>query len=842
MNKDESVKRHSAYNVFRASCFFCLLLLTVSGCGGGGGSTSSTPTGTVTGTVSLPANTNAKLFEASKPFYARLLSAPAHAAVITDLTTLTIKIGSATTNPDTNGSYTLTLAEGTNLELTVTAPSGNVVLQAIIPSVTAGSATSQTVDSTSTAVALLWKSNTNLSLAQIQTLPAFTNVKNAVESALTDVVVDSISANTSVTSAVQTAVTPALTSITLSPSSVTLISGASQTFTATGLDQYGNILSFTPTLAVTPSGLGSISSSGVFTAVKTGTGTITVTGGNNVSASASITVTTGALNSLVISPTSVTLYKNDTQQFTVYGVDASGNAKERKFITVSPAWSVTGSVGTLDTSGLFTASAQGTGQVKAETLKSDGTAISIASDVTVSNRSPVISSGPTASTSSISAGSTTTISVTASDADNDSLTYTFSATGGTLSPSTVTGSGTATVTYTAPSTGGTYTITVTVTDGKGGSASGNTTVTVKSVAKQVSAGINHTCVLDTSGTVRCSGVKLAGSSIYDTTPQVVSLSSEVSTIAAGGYHTCALTTSGGIKCWGENSDGQLGNGNKNDSFAPVDGPSLSVTSIVAGGYHTCALTTSGGVKCWGYNSEGELGDGTYVDSTVPVDVTGLSSGASAVTGGGLHTCALTTSGGVKCWGNNGFGELGNGSTTVGGSIPVDVTGLSSGVTVVSAGEHYTCALTTSGGVKCWGKNGNGQLGNGTDSGPQICGSRSQAPCSTTPVDVTGLSSGVSAIEAGVYHTCALTTSGGVKCWGYNGNGQLGNGTTTSSNTPVDVTGLSSGVTAVSAGGNHTCALLTSGGVKCWGSNYYGQLGNGTSTNSATPISVIGFAD
>jgi alpha-tubulin suppressor-like RCC1 family protein len=148
--------------------------------------------------------------------------------------------------------------------------------------------------------------------------------------------------------------------------------------------------------------------------------------------------------------------------------------------------------------------------------------------------------------------------------------------------------------------------------------------------------------------------------------------------------------------------------------------------------------------------------------------------------------------------------------------------------MISAGVHHTCAVTSTGGVKCWGPNAKGQLGNNSTTNSPV------------PVDVTGLSSGVVAVAAGYYHTCAVTSTGGVKCWGYNAKGQLGNNSTTDSLVPVDVTGLSSGVVAVAAGDNHTCAVTSTGGVKCWGNNAYSQLGNNSTTYSPVPVDVMGF--
>ena len=293
-------------------------------------------------------------------------------------------------------------------------------------------------------------------------------------------------------------------------------------------------------------------------------------------------------------------------------------------------------------------------------------------------------------------------------------------------------------------------------------------------------------------------------------------------------HTCVLTKAGAVKCMGINYFGELGEGTTANRKLPVDvtGLSSGVKAISAGSVHSCALTTGGGVKCWGYNYDGELGDGTTGNRKTPVDVTGLTSGVKAISAGSDLSCALTTGGGVKCWGYNYYGELGDGTTT-NRKTPVDVTGLTSGVKAISAGMYQTCALTTGGGVKCWGWNIYSSLGDGTTINRKI------------PVDVTGLSSEVKAISTGTYQGCALTTGGGVKCWGGNDWGQLGDGTTTDRKTPVDVTGLASGISTISAGGNHSCAMSSGAAIfKCWGDNYYGQLGDGTTVDKLVPTDVI----
>jgi alpha-tubulin suppressor-like RCC1 family protein len=375
--------------------------------------------------------------------------------------------------------------------------------------------------------------------------------------------------------------------------------------------------------------------------------------------------------------------------------------------------------------------------------------------------------------------------------------------------------------------------------GDGTTTERHTPVDVSGLASGVTAitaGWSHSCALTSIGGVKCWGYNGSGQLGDGTTTErhtpvdVSGLTSDVTDIAAGWSHTCALTAGGGVKCWGANGSGQLGDGTTTVRHTPVDVSGLTngVTAIAVGESHTCALTAGGGVKCWGWNGHSQLGDGTTAQRSMPVDVSGLASGVTAIAAGYGHTCALTTGGGVKCWGDNYYGKLGDGTTTD-HSTPVDVSGLASGVTAIAVGSSHSCALTSIGGVKCWGWNGRSQLGDGTTADR------------STPVDVSGLTSGVTAIAAGSFHTCALTSGGGVKCWGYNRSGQLGDGTTTDHSTPVDVSGLASGITAIAAGHMHTCALTAGGGVKCWGYNRSGQLGDGTTTERHTPVDVSGLA-
>ena len=420
--------------------------------------------------------------------------------------------------------------------------------------------------------------------------------------------------------------------------------------------------------------------------------------------------------------------------------------------------------------------------------------------------------------------------------------------------------------------------------GDGATANSETPVDVyglTSGVRAIAAGSEHTCALTTGGGVLCWGHNIRGqlgdgSTTTRRVPAAVGgLSSGVAAIAAGGYHTCALMGDNSIRCWGDNDDGQVGDGSAGtDRLLPVytnNGIQRDVKAIAAGNSHTCVLTTSGAVKCWGANYDGQLGNGTGTRSLVAVAVKDLGSSVQAITTYSSHTCALMQDNGIRCWGENSSGQLGDGSNS-NRLVPVSVNGLTTGVAAVSAGEGYTCALLLDGSVKCWGNNFLGQVGDGTSAGSistpvsvrglstgmraiaaggghtcalsaeggVTCWGNSDVSASFAPVDVVGFGGPGATVAAGKYHTCVLTAAGGVKCWSWNERGQLGDGSGRNQWTPVDVVGLTSGVTAIVAGGEHTCALTVGHGVICWGSNARGQLGDGTTTNRLTPVDVWGL--
>ncbi|MDF1654214.1 MAG: hypothetical protein P1U34_03795 [Coxiellaceae bacterium] len=309
-------------------------------------------------------------------------------------------------------------------------------------------------------------------------------------------------------------------------------------------------------------------------------------------------------------------------------------------------------------------------------------------------------------------------------------------------------------------------------------------------------------------------------------------------ISAGRNHNCALLKTGTVKCWGQNQYGQLGDGTTVSRLLPtqVSGLTSGVIDIAAGRESVCALLNTGGVKCWGQNLFWQLGDGTRTNRLVPTDVSDLTSGVTSIASGYIHACALLKTGQIKCWGEGLSGQLGDNSIEA-RRTPVFVANIGGDqpeATAIAAGSQSTCAIVNKGGflangdLECWGGNAYGQLGDGTTTNRLV------------PTQVQDLATGVSTISMGTQHSCAIV-NGGMKCWGDNRKGQLGIGPQrTTFSTPQNVTGLSSDIKIISATNFHSCAVNAFGRMQCWGQNNYGQLGIGATTptvNYYTPTNV-----
>jgi alpha-tubulin suppressor-like RCC1 family protein len=319
-------------------------------------------------------------------------------------------------------------------------------------------------------------------------------------------------------------------------------------------------------------------------------------------------------------------------------------------------------------------------------------------------------------------------------------------------------------------------------------------------------------------------------------------------VTAGGDHSCAINADGFAFCWGSGQFGQLGNNSTTDSsvavaVAPPNTQTnpLAFSSISAGLTHTCGVSRDGLGYCWGNGSDGQLGNGTTIfDAKIPVAVLAPQGNPeplrfSSIAAGGGFSCGLTTDGKVFCWGQGDNGRLGNNSLS-GSSLPVaiklgnDLLRFSS----VAAGYAHACALSTTGGVLCWGVGSEGQLGNGTMFD------------SSVPVAVVqsglGFDEVFSAVSAGFVHSCTVTNKGNAYCWGFGVNGRLGNNTPVNSTTPVRVLspqtdGKAVLFASISAGGLHTCGTSTSGVVYCWGFGGFGQLGNNSLEDAPIPSAI-----
>jgi alpha-tubulin suppressor-like RCC1 family protein len=288
---------------------------------------------------------------------------------------------------------------------------------------------------------------------------------------------------------------------------------------------------------------------------------------------------------------------------------------------------------------------------------------------------------------------------------------------------------------------------------------------------------------------------------------------------------------GVLYCWGSNSAGALGNGTTTNSSAPVAvtvAPGVSFMAVASGSGHSCAIALDGTAYCWGDNRAGQLGDGTVTRRLTPVIVAnGIPGGVTfrSLSASFMGTCGVSPAGVQYCWGQAAFGQMGDGMTIVERRSPVTAV-LGVPFVAIDAGARHTCAVRHGGAAHCWGNNVNGQLGDGTTMDRR------------TPVAVSMGGNTTTTISAGLNYTCAIVApSGTLFCWGANSQGQLGDGTTTQRLTRVTVAG-GVGFQSVSAGFNHTCAVRTGGGAYCWGTGHNGQLGDGGMVNSALPKAVL----
>ena len=406
-------------------------------------------------------------------------------------------------------------------------------------------------------------------------------------------------------------------------------------------------------------------------------------------------------------------------------------------------------------------------------------------------------------------------------------------------------------------------------------------------AVAISAGTVHSCAVLGTGAVRCWGNgdfgRLGnGDTDNQSEPVPVGDITDAVAVSAGSQHNCAVLGTGTVQCWGRNSDGRLGNGATAGSPAPVTVSGLgNVAALAVGISHSCVRLGTNELRCWGSGHNGRLGlgSGSTQSSRIPVAVIGIDT-AEDLSAGREHSCAVLGSGAVECWGGGNFGQLGFGSFISFSATPVTVTATDMGdATAVAAGDFHSCAINQAEEVWCWGRGENGRLGNGsvsdqsepvragTITGAKGISAGNDVSCAIAggeiwcwgsgadgrlgngddedewePVTVSGITN-PAAVSVGRNHVCAVVNAGEVRCWGNNGKGQLGDGTFENRSTPVHVTTLAGQAVSISAGDEHSCAVLSTGAVQCWGDHRYDMFGEGGPTaNSAVPVTIAGITN
>lgn len=398
---------------------------------------------------------------------------------------------------------------------------------------------------------------------------------------------------------------------------------------------------------------------------------------------------------------------------------------------------------------------------------------------------------------------------------------------------------------------------------------------------EISAGYRHSLALADDGSVYAWGQNSKGqlgdgTQVHKNVPvEVSAVGKTFSTLSAGGYHSMAVATDDSLWAWGENEDGQLGDGTTTNRKIPVaiSVADETVSTISAGGYHSLATTSDGSLNAWGYNGSGQLADGTKTNRNSPHEVLVAGKTFSAVVAGGENSMGVANDGSVYVWGANRYGQLG---LPFSSEIPIEVGGGKS-FSQMSAGGFFSLALDSDGSIYTWGDNSLGQLGDGTNidrntpvevavTGKTFsdisAGARVSLVLTTdgslyswgqnyygnvgdgsktdrnTPVEISVAGKAISTMSAGLVHSLAITTDGDLYAWGRNEAGRLGDGTTTDRSSAVAVADVGKTFATVAAGGAHSLALSSDGSIYAWGSNSDGQLGDGSTTDSHVPAEVV----
>lgn len=608
-----------------------------------------------------------------------------------------------------------------------------------------------------------------------------------------------------------------ITNIDVIPDMTTLLLGEQVQMNATAFADDGSVhpdqrvtWSLQPAMSTSIS----ITPDGLVSALTTGTTSVAATsvGASNITSAPSFITVIAAVDTIVITPMALSLIEGESSMVTAKTFDQNNNELFRQV-----TWQSNDPfVAAIDPNGRVVAIAPGTTQLTAEV---ENVSQSITIDVLPI---PVERVEVTPTVVTLLPGDTAQLTAQLFDISDSPLT------GRTVdwqsSASTVASVDAMTGLVTGLITGR-ATITATV-EGKSATAE----VVVPTLFKDVLAGGSHSCVMTTDDNYHCFGrnqfnvLGLTGN-MDRLTPEITNIPMEgFAQISSLTLHQCAITPQQKLFCWGANFAGQLGLGSStgtSSSPSPIE-PTMDFLEVSSGGAHTCALEAiTQTAYCWGSNDYGQLGLGTFDQETSPEPVPGGLLFETLSTGGS-HTCGIeAVTQKLYCWGRNDAGQLGIDNMSSNVSTPTEVDNMRTYVSVYSGPEH-TCAITTIGDTYCWGGNSDGQLGSDTGGVDSV-----------THLLVPGNLNFV-ALDAASLHTCALTATGQMYCWGANNNGQLGDGTTTSSAAPMAVSG---GITftKMDLGGIHTCALSDAQIAYCWGSGSNGRIGNGSLAGSNVPF-------